>query len=538
MKILFTSVGRRVELVQAFHNAAQELKVELCIIGADITPDAPALLFCDKTRIVCKIREPEYIPQLLSICREEAVDCLIPTIDTDLLILAQNKAKFEAIGTKVLISAVDKVQLCRDKNYTADYFRSVGLKSPLPVNTVEKYEQAIQNGKAGFPAFIKPKDGSSSINAYKVENLEDLKLYAEKIEDYIIQPYIGGREYTIDIFCDYVGNPVFITPRERLAVRAGEVLKTRITQDETMIQEMHKLIADFKPCGQITVQLIQDAKTGDNYYIEINPRFGGGAPLSIKAGADSAKAVLEMLQGKALRYVPKAAEDGAVYSRFDQSIQVNQRKKKSEIRCVIFDLDDTLFSEKEYVRSGYREIERKTGVSADALWRAFEEGKPAIDTVLSELGRLQEKELCLQIYRNHQPKIELYPGVKELILLLKEKGCFVGIITDGRPEGQRAKLEALGLHVDKAVITDELGGPAFRKPCDIAFRIMQRAANVDFEEMVYIGDNPTKDFVAPKKLGMQTIWFCNRDGIYNGYTFDGAQVESISGLHEKLLGRI
>ena len=106
MKILFTSVGRRVELVQAFHNAAQELKVELCIIGADITPDAPALLFCDKTRIVCKIREPEYIPQLLSICREEAVDCLIPTIDTDLLILAQNKAKFEAIGTKVLISAV------------------------------------------------------------------------------------------------------------------------------------------------------------------------------------------------------------------------------------------------------------------------------------------------------------------------------------------------------------------------------------------------------------------------------------------------
>jgi carbamoyl-phosphate synthase large subunit len=192
------------------------------------------------------------------------------------------------------------------------------------MNNVEKYEEALAKGKASFPAFIKPKDGSSSINAYKVENLDDLKLYAEKIEDYIIQPFISGREFTIDIFCDYEGNPVYITPRERLAVRSGEVLKTRITQDETMIDEMLKLIADYKPCGQITVQLIHDDKTEDNYYIEINPRFGGGAPLSIKAGADSAKAVLKMLSGEKLIYQEKAARDSAVYSRFDQSVCVNE----------------------------------------------------------------------------------------------------------------------------------------------------------------------------------------------------------------------
>jgi carbamoyl-phosphate synthase large subunit len=151
-----------------------------------------------------------------------------------------------------------------------------------------------------------------------------LKLYAEKIGDYIIQPFISGREYTIDIFCDYEGNPVYITPRERLQVRSGEVLKTRIVQDDTMITEMLKLVADYKPCGQITVQLIQDVNTGDNYYIEINPRFGGGAPLSIKAGADSAKAVLKMLNGDRLSYHNKAARDGAIYCRFDQSICVNE----------------------------------------------------------------------------------------------------------------------------------------------------------------------------------------------------------------------
>lgn len=317
MKILFTSVGRRVELMQAFRKAADELGAPLTILGADITDTAPALFFCDETQIVCRIKEPEYIPQLLSICEKEKVDCLIPTIDTDLLLLAENKEKFEAIGTKVLISAADKVKLCRDKRFTADYFISLGLKSPVPVDAVEKYH-------SGYPAFIKPKDGSSSIDAYKVNHEEDLKTYANKISDYIIQPFISGREFTIDIFCDYEGNPVYITPRERLAVRAGEVLKTRITQDDRMIEEMKKLIADYKPCGQITVQLIKEETSGDNYYIEINPRFGGGAPLSIKAGADSAKAVIRMLNGEKLSYVEKAARDKAVYSRFDQSICVDE----------------------------------------------------------------------------------------------------------------------------------------------------------------------------------------------------------------------
>lgn len=213
----------------------------------------------------------------------------------------------------MLISAVDKVKLSRDKGFTADYFHSLGLKSPVPVDSVEKYE-ALHSSNIGYPAFIKPKDGSSSVNAYKVTNLEELRTYAKKIGDYIIQAFVSGSEYTIDIFCDYEGKPVHITPRERIAVRVGEVLKTRICQDEQMIDEMKTLVADYKPCGQITVQLIRDEITGEDHYIEINPRFGGGAPLSMKAGADSAEAVIRMLRGEKLSYREKAAADGARWS--------------------------------------------------------------------------------------------------------------------------------------------------------------------------------------------------------------------------------
>lgn len=313
MKIMFTSVGRRVELMQAFRSAAERLGADVELYGADISDSAPALAFCDKAVMVTRIKDENYLPELKRICLEEHIDALIPTIDTDLLMLSEHQNEFGS--TKVFISAPDKVALCRDKRFTADYFNSVGLKSPHPVDDWTQYD-------TGYPAFIKPKDGSSSIFAYKVENAKELQSYAEQVPDYIIQPFIEGTEYTVDIFCDYEGNPILITPRIRLAVRSGEVLKTEIAQDDKIIAEIKQLLADYKPCGQITVQLIREKSTGDDYYIEINPRFGGGAPLSIKAGADSAEMVIRLLRGERLSYLDKAAEDGAVFSRFDQSIRV------------------------------------------------------------------------------------------------------------------------------------------------------------------------------------------------------------------------
>ena len=122
--ILFTGVGRRVELIQAFHQAALHLGIKLKLYGADMAGTAPALAFCDYTRKVCGMRDENYIPQLLDICAADYIDLLIPTIDTDLLILSKNTERFEKIGTKVLISKPDKIAICRDKNCTAYFFES------------------------------------------------------------------------------------------------------------------------------------------------------------------------------------------------------------------------------------------------------------------------------------------------------------------------------------------------------------------------------------------------------------------------------
>lgn len=506
MNILFTGVGRRIELLQAFRNAALVLNKDLKIFGADMAGTAPALSYCDYTRKVVAMKDPEYIDNLIQICSNDQIDLLIPTIDTDLLVLSESKKKFEAIGTKVMISTPEMIRICRDKNNTSQFFVNCGLHAPMPVNDWREY-------KGGYPAFIKPKDGSSSINAFKVENIKELESYAGQIEDYIVQPFVKGKEYTIDIFCDWDGEPVSIVPRERMQVRAGEVLKTRIAMDSIMIAEAKALCKAFKPCGPMTVQLIRD-ENGIDWFIEINPRFGGGAPLSMKAGARSAEVILKMLDGEPVEYCTDVA-DHAVYSRFDQSVCITEGKGK--IKGVIFDLDDTLYSEKEYVRSGYKAISDFLGGGyEEKLWGYFEANKPAIDELLKEIGNLKIKDNVLAIYRSHKPEIHFYEGVKELLVELRKNGIKIGIITDGRPEGQRNKIEALGLEelVNDIIITDELGGTQFRKPCDIAFRILQNRWRLPASEMVYIADNLEKDFQAPQQLGMKSVWFSNNDGIY------------------------
>lgn len=512
IRILVTGVGRRVELMQAFRQAALTLNINLKLYGADMAGTAPALAYCDYTRKVCAMRDQQYIPQLVNICVSDKIDLVMPTIDTDLLILSQNADAFEKVGTKVLISKSDKILICRDKNHTGEFFESCGLKAPKTYNDYKTYP-------GPYPCFIKPKDGSSSINAFKVKDEEELMVYAGQVEDYIIQPFVSGREFTIDIFCDFGGNPIYITPRERVQVRAGEVLKTMICMDETMIEEAKRLCKAFMPCGPMTVQLIQDKNTGENYYIEINPRYGGGAPLSMKSGARSAEALLKLMCGETVGYQKNSSCNGAVYSRFDQSVCISEGDDTQPIKGIIFDLDDTLYSEKQYVRSGYRKIGAYLG-KADAeerLWHYFLDGKPAIDCYLKEIGEMDRKAECLDVYRNQIPEINLYDGVVALIQTLKEKDIKVGIITDGRPEGQRKKLEALGLEklVDDIIITDALGGVQFRKPNDISFRIMQNRWRIPFEQIIYVGDNPNKDFQAPKQLGMRCMYFENQDGLYS-----------------------
>lgn len=186
------------------------------------------------------------------------------------------------------------------------------------------------------------------------------------------------------------------------------------------------------------------------------------------------------------------------------------------IKAVVFDLDDTLFPEIEYVKSGFFAIAGEFGDKFlyDRLWALFSEDR---NGVYQRAGFSEaECRKCIEIYREHFPNIKLDAETVDLLKELKSKGVLMGIITDGRPEGQKNKIKALGLDeiMDCIIVTDELGGTEFRKPNPKPFEMMKEKFGVEFEEMMYVGDNPTKDFFIGSVYPITTVRSVAYSGLY------------------------
>lgn len=195
------------------------------------------------------------------------------------------------------------------------------------------------------------------------------------------------------------------------------------------------------------------------------------------------------------------------------------------IKAIVFDLDDTLYPETDYVKSGFREvgkeIERRFGVN-DAFNKLYAFFLADKNDVYGRVLRdykvsFKESDIAdlIEIYRTHNPQLTLSTDVKDTLSALRAKGLKLGIITDGRPFQQHAKIKSLGLDksVDGIIITDELGGVEYRKPNPTAFREMCETLGVSPIEMIYVGDNPAKDFAVKKYLPIFTVRLV-RGGLY------------------------
>lgn len=315
--ILILSAGRRVELIQSFQRAAKRLNIKSNVVAGDCSETAPAIYFADKKATLPRINEPNYIDEIINVCMNEKIKLIVPTIDTDLLLLSEEKDRIESeSGAKVLISSPKVVLICRDKTNTQKFLEDNGFKIPKMYSNEELYSKDLQ-----FPLFIKPKSGSSSINTFKVNNLEELSTYRSLIKDPIVQDFMEGHEFTVDVFLDFDGKLITIVPRLRMATRSGEISKGKIIKDREIIDDIKRLAKVLKPTGHITVQLMKTKKGIE--YIEINPRFGGGAPMSIQSGADSCENLYRLLMGEKLEY-NENYRNNIMFLRFDNSICLDE----------------------------------------------------------------------------------------------------------------------------------------------------------------------------------------------------------------------
>ena len=196
------------------------------------------------------------------------------------------------------------------------------------------------------------------------------------------------------------------------------------------------------------------------------------------------------------------------------------------LRCIVFDLDDTLYLERDYVRSGFaavgayvRDTLEVEGFQ-DLAWEEFEAGARGdiFDRVLQRLGIGAGSDLVQELvnaYRSHEPDICLQPDAAECIGQLVGR-VKLGLITDGPLASQRAKVHALEIdqEFDEIIFTAELG-PGFGKPHPRAFAEMQRRLNSEASECIYVADNPAKDFVGPNLLGWKTVRVRRPEGLYS-----------------------
>lgn len=312
--ILITSVGKRVSLVKLFQKELKERYKDSKVYTTEMNPDmSPAAHISDGCFKVSRVTANGYISELLDICLKKSIKIIIPTIDTELIILAKNKELFKSYGISILVSDIDFIEICRDKRNSYQLFDKLGID----------YPKLINKNSPTFPMFAKPYDGSLSSNLHIINSPEDLTSKIKSDEKLIYMELVDKakyKEYTVDMYYGKDSHVKSIVPRERLEIRAGEINKG-ITRKNFIVNYLKKRMNFLQGViGCICIQLFVNEESEDILAIEINPRFGGGYPLSYHAEANYPQYIInEYLCGQLLNY-DDSWTDNTLMLRYDAEV--------------------------------------------------------------------------------------------------------------------------------------------------------------------------------------------------------------------------
>jgi carbamoyl-phosphate synthase large subunit len=517
MNVFFLNVGRRCELVEAFARALPKVSPGL-IWGSDPNPLAPALAVVDRrVELPTSIDSEAFLDALCDFLLCESIDLVIPTIDPDLVRLDRWRGQIAecAPQARLLISPSSVIRITRNKRLSRDAFAALGCEVPEGVDP--------NAPDLEFPLFIKPASGSASIGAMRVNDADELRERLAETTDPMVERLIGGEETTVDVLLDLSGQALLAVPRRRLQVRGGEVTRSVVVRSPELEARAMAIATGLGCIGPVTVQFRNPAP-GRWVAMELNARMGGGLPLTIGAGAEWPLWILQMAAGREPSVVCSPIHDGMIMTRTDRSfflpparLAVPRGLNAPLPPVIVFDMDDTLYPEADFVRSGHRAVAERVwqDLRVDIepeLRRRFAAGQRG-DLMSAALTALDVKvhqdyvdHVLVQTYREHAPAIRPHVETLPVLTELRARGHRLALLSDGLAEVQRRKLAALGVAglFDEIVITDELGREAW-KPSTVGFLRILSALGVAGGAAMYVSDNPHKDFAGPHQLGMRTM---------------------------------
>jgi len=327
VNVLFTSAGRRVELVRSFRAAYRKVGIAGRIVAVDVDPLATALRLADRSYLVPRLDSPQYVPALAEILRRERVDVVFPLIDPDVPVLAAHRQTLEATGARLAVVSPEAAAICADKWRTHQFLRDLGL--PTAEAWLPGQLEAV---RPEYPLFIKPRFGSASQHTFKVNDRRQLTFFSTYVPQPIIEEFLPGPEITNDVVCDLEGNVLAVVSQERIRVRSGEVLVGKTIHDPVITEGCLRIAEALPAVGPITVQCMMSGSAPR--FTEINARVGGGVPLAIAAGADWPAWLLARWAGAAVDVPPLGSYHGGLYlSRFDDSLFLTEAEREQMESC-------------------------------------------------------------------------------------------------------------------------------------------------------------------------------------------------------------
>lgn len=292
MNILILSVGRRTKLIEYF---VREFKGQGNVVATDCSEYAPALYRADKFYIVPRIDTPNYIETILNICKKESIKGVFSLIDPELELLITHQDKFDKIGVKVISSSKEVTNICFDKYKMYEFCVENNINTVRTFIDVKEVIELVGKNEFKFPLFVKPRCGSASLGISKFTCIDDLQLLLEKNDDLIIQEFMSGQEYGVDVYVDYISKEVVsIFIKKKLVMRAGETDKSISVKDEKLLKMIEEFVVKLNVQGQCDIDVFE--KDGDYYISEVNPRFGGGYPHAYECGCNFPKYILNNLR--------------------------------------------------------------------------------------------------------------------------------------------------------------------------------------------------------------------------------------------------
>jgi carbamoyl-phosphate synthase large subunit len=321
LTVLVTSAGRRHHLIETFRSDASELGLALTVVAVDSRPElSAACKSADFCAAVPRCTSPDYPHVLADLCAQYGATVLVPTIDTELLALAEARASFQSRGVSVVISTPFAIRVARDKLLTASTLLAAGVPTPM---TIPLTEAIAREDCLEGPVILKPVDGSNSIGIIRLANLSGVRALDVDPGSYVAQQLCEGPEFTVNCYVSRQDEVLAAVPHRRLEVRGGEVSKARTERRADLIDQAARIVAAIPGLqGPFCFQAIV-GHDGPRI-IEVNARFGGGYPIAHAAGAHFGRWIME----EHLQRRPIAApawEDGVLMLRYDSAVFVRGR---------------------------------------------------------------------------------------------------------------------------------------------------------------------------------------------------------------------